>query len=98
MSISAKELALKLGVSPSAVSIALNGKTGISDETRTSILQAAERYGLQHVKRRRANSAFFTLVIYKKHGKVCSETDFFAAVIVDTEFVSLDVYRKPIFL
>lgn len=81
MSISAKELALKLGVSPSAVSIALNGKTGISDETRTNILQAAERYGLQHTRRRRANSAFFTLVIYKKHGKVCSETDFFSAVI-----------------
>lgn len=81
MAISAKELALKLGVSPSAVSIALNGKAGISDETRTSILQAAERYGLQHVKRRKSSSAFFTLVIYKKHGKVCSETDFFSAVI-----------------
>lgn len=81
MAISAKELALKLGVSPSAVSIALNGKAGISDETRTSILQAAERYGLQHMKRRRTSSAFFTLVIYKKHGKVCSETDFFSAVI-----------------
>lgn len=81
MAISAKELALRLGVSPSAVSIALNGKTGISDETRVNILQAAEHYGLQHVKRRRTSSAFFTLVIYKKHGKVCSETDFFSAVI-----------------
>ncbi len=81
MSISAKELAQKLGVSPSAVSIALNGKAGISDETRSSILQAAEYYGLQHLKRRKSSSASFTLVIYKKHGKVCSETDFFSAVI-----------------
>lgn len=81
MAISAKELAQKLGVSPSAVSIALNNKTGISDETRSRILQAAERYGLQHVKRHRSSSAYFTLVVYKKHGKVCSETDFFSAVI-----------------
>lgn len=81
MNISAKELALKLGVSPSAVSIALNGKSGVSDETRSRILEAAEQYGLRHTKRRKSSSAFFTLVIYKKHGKVCSETDFFAAVI-----------------
>lgn len=32
MSITAKELAEKLGISASAVSIALNGKKGISDE------------------------------------------------------------------
>lgn len=81
MSISSKELALKLGVSPSAVSIALNGKSGISSETRARILKAAEAYGLQHIKRRRNSASFITLVIYKKHGQVCSETDFFSAVI-----------------
>ena len=46
MSITAKELAEKLGISASAVSIALNGKKGISDEKRDFILRAAKEYGL----------------------------------------------------
>ena len=37
MSITAKELAKQLGLSPSAVSIALNNKPGISTETRQKI-------------------------------------------------------------
>ena len=41
MSITAKELAKQLGLSPSAVSIALNNKPGISTETRKKILDAA---------------------------------------------------------
>ena len=47
MSITAKELAGKLGISASAVSIALNGKKGISDEKRDFILRAAKEYGLK---------------------------------------------------
>ena len=42
MSITAKELAEKLGISASAVSIALNGKKGISDEKRDFILRASK--------------------------------------------------------
>ncbi len=48
--ITAKELAAKLGVSPSAVSLALNGREGISDETRRRILDEAQRLGY-HGKR-----------------------------------------------
>ncbi len=43
--ITSKELAQKLGVSAAAVSIALNGKTGISDKTRNMILNAALEQG-----------------------------------------------------
>lgn len=82
MSISSKELAAKLGVSPSAVSIALNGKNGISAETREMILKAADSYGL-HRPIRRANvpTQFITLVIYKKHGLVYGDTAFFSSVV-----------------
>lgn len=45
MNITAKELARQLGVSQSAVSIALNGKPGISDKTRATILAAAIEEG-----------------------------------------------------
>lgn len=41
----AKELAKKLGLSPSAVSLALNGKPGVSSQTRTRVLEAAMQMG-----------------------------------------------------
>lgn len=42
-----KELAQILGISPSAVSFALNGKSGVSTETRNKILTAAAKYGMK---------------------------------------------------
>lgn len=81
MGISSKELAEKLGVSPSAVSIALNGKPGISDKTREMILKAADSHGLKRPVRRVNTSAYINLVIYKKHGLVYGDTPFFSTVI-----------------
>lgn len=88
MSITAKELAGKLGISASAVSIALNGKKGISDEKRDFILRAAKEYGLKRPLRKSFSSTFINLVIFKKHGMVYGDTPFFAAV---TEGISAEV-------
>ncbi len=81
MAMSSKELASLLGVSPSAVSIALNGRDGISEKKRAMILQAAEAHGLRHAPHKNAKSAFLNLVIYKRHGQVYGDTPFFSAVI-----------------
>jgi len=43
--ISMRDLAKELGVSVASVSVALRGKSGISDETREKILRAAQRHG-----------------------------------------------------
>ncbi len=43
--ITAKEIAKLLGISPSAVSIALNGKSGIGEGTRKQVLETAEKLG-----------------------------------------------------
>lgn len=43
--ITAKELAKKLNISPSAVSLALNGKPGVSDKTRNLVLETAMQMG-----------------------------------------------------
>lgn len=43
--ITAKEIAKKLGLSPSAVSLALNGKPGVSTRTRTLVLETAMQMG-----------------------------------------------------
>ena len=45
--ITAKELASRLNLSPSAVSLALNGREGISEETRAKVLSAAQALGYQ---------------------------------------------------
>ncbi len=83
MAISSKELAKKLGVSPSAVSIALNAKKGVSDETRRKILAAAAEHGLEKPRREpvEKTSRYINLVIFKKHGLVVGDTPFFAELI-----------------
>lgn len=81
MSISSKELATKIGVSPATVSLALNGKPGLSDKTRECVLEAAHKFGLKHTKRKPEESAAISLVYYKKHGQVLGDTAFFIALI-----------------
>ena len=43
--ITARDLANMLGISTAAVSMALNGKPGVSSETRTKVLAAATKLG-----------------------------------------------------
>ena len=80
MSITAKELAKKLGLSEAAISMALNNKPGVSQERKKEILAAAEKYGYDFTrvnsKHSLAGSIYF--VIFKKHGAVVTDTPFFA--------------------
>ena len=55
--ITAKELAKKLGISPSAVSLALNGKPGVSQQTRNLVLETAMQLGYSKIS---SGSAFHT--------------------------------------
>lgn len=45
MSITAKELANKLGLSPATISIVFNNRQGVSEETRQRVLAAAKEHG-----------------------------------------------------
>lgn len=45
MGITAKELAARLNLSATAVSMALNGKPGVSTETRALVIREAEKAG-----------------------------------------------------
>lgn len=82
MKITAKELAAKLNLSPAAVSIALNGRQGVSTKTRKRVLEAAEQYGYDFTriseKKRASGTVYFC--IYKKHGAVVGDTPFFTQV------------------
>jgi LacI family transcriptional regulator len=79
MKFKAKDIAKKLSISPSAVSIVLNNKPGVSEETRKKVLKTIEQMGimllyLQICFNHKYNMRF---IIYKKHGYVVSDTPFF---------------------
>ena len=78
MSISAKELAQKLHISQSTVSMVLNNKPGISEKTRSLVLEAAATYGYnfsRHLEQPPQNGQI-QFVIYKKHGMIVEDTPF----------------------
>jgi LacI family transcriptional regulator len=80
MSITGKELAAILGVSEATISMALNGKSGVSDKKRKEILEAAQKHGYDFSKidedDYRVSSIAF--IIYKRSGAVVSDTPFFS--------------------
>ena len=83
MTISAKELAKKLNISPATVSMVLNNKYGISDATRERVLNAAHEYGFDFTKldAKSSSTGIIQLIIYKKDGMVVSDTPFFSQLI-----------------
>lgn len=83
MSITAKELAKQLGLSRGAVSVALNGKPGVSEKTRRKVLEAAQAQGFDFSRltarptpATQAGTIFF--IVYKRHGAVVADTPFFS--------------------
>lgn len=84
MKVKLSDIANELNISVAAVSMALNNKVGVSEETREEVMKTADRLGyrvkkqtVEEVKRKR----FIKLLRIKKHGLVVMETAFFAAVI-----------------
>lgn len=83
MSITAKELAEKLGLSAAAVSMALNGKPGVSESTRDRVLNAAKEYGFDFSRQHfpeRAEKGSIAFLMYRKHGAVVGDTLFFSSL------------------
>lgn len=79
MSITSKELAKILNLSPTAISMALNNKPGVSTATRKLVMETADKYGYDFSKLAEKHNLKGTIyfVIYKKHGAVVSDTPFF---------------------
>lgn len=79
MSITAKELAKKIGVSAAAVSMALNNKPGVSREIRQMILDEAEKngYDFSRLSMKKPTGRNIYFVFYRKHGAVVTDTPFF---------------------
>ena len=82
MSITAKELADKLGISAAAVSMALRNKPGVSTETRKTIMEMADKYGYDFTKTVKSKnpSRHITFILYKRQGAIVGDTPFFSAL------------------
>ena len=94
MSITAKALAAKLGLSESAISLALNDKPGVSRETRRRVIEAAKAYGYDFSKKASAGTGrkgTICFAIYKKSGAVVSDTPFFSTL---TDGISMGCRRQ----
>ena len=78
MAATAKEIAQKLGLSAAAVSLALRGRSGVSEATRAKVLETAAQMGyIMDDRLPKHKTGMLQLVIYKRHGKVFSDTPFF---------------------
>ncbi|GHV75903.1 HTH-type transcriptional repressor PurR [Spirochaetia bacterium] len=74
MKITSKEIARLSGVSVSTVSIVLNGKPGVSDETRSRIVAILKKNGIPLPgKRHLPDNGVFRLYRIAKHGHVINE-------------------------
>lgn len=79
MSVTAKELAQKLGLSATAISMALNNKAGVSTETRAKIIKAAEEYGYDFtkVKHNSDHTGSIYIIFYRTHNAILSYSPIF---------------------
>lgn len=82
MGITAKELAKKLNLSAAAVSMALNDKPGVSQETRKMVKVAAEKYGYDfyRIQSRKSKTGSIDFLVYVKSGAVVQDTPFFSKI------------------
>lgn len=84
-----KEIAEMLGISTTAVSLALNDKPGVSEETKRKVFAILEENGEipqeQDAKSRRK----LLMVMHKKHGQIIIDKPFFSDLIEEVQTTAL---------
>ncbi len=87
MSITAKELAAQLGLSQTAVSMALNNKAGVSRQTRDMIIKEAEKagYDFSKLSLKKNKAGHIYCVIYRTHNAILNYLPIFSEIIEGVE-------------
>lgn len=93
MGITAKKLAELLNLSPTAVSMALHDKPGVSTETKKRVQEAAEKYGydLSRINKAYGLSGTIYIIMYKAHNAILSYTPIFEELCEGVRAVANDL-------
>ena len=91
-----KDIAQQLNVSPATVSLALNGRPGVNEQTRESILSLARELnyngniGENKTFKRKVKKSFENIgfLVYKRYGRVITDSEFFTALISSVEMAA----------
>ncbi len=76
-----RDIAKRANVSPATVSNALNGRTGVSKSVQEHILSIAREMGYQVNRESAKAGRHVRLIMYRSHGMVVMETQFFSELI-----------------
>ena len=95
MKVRLSDIAKRLNISSTAVSLAINNKPGVSENTRRKVIDMCNNIGykLPNMAEYPDRNENIKLCIYKKHGLVVSNTPFFSAVL---EGIGLEAEKKNI--
>ena len=84
MRITVRDIASQAGVSPATVSLVLNNKKGVSEQTRRRVQEVLDSRGYRPSPVRRQQSRFRLVIIkYRAHGLALEENQGFIASIID---------------
>ena len=79
-----RELANTIGVSPATISIVLNGKKGVGEDTRERVLKALKENNYNPGNRKKHNDKNVLLIKYTKSGFFVEENQGFISMIIDS--------------
>lgn len=85
-----RDIAKRANVSPATVSNALNGRAGVSKSVQENILAIAREMGYQLNRETAKASRHVRLIIFRSHGMVVMDTQFFSELI---ESIQLECHR-----
>lgn len=82
-----REIAKELNISPAALSLIINHKPGVSEETRKNILNRLKEMGYEHLIKSPpvVTSNNLSFIIYKRHGEVLDVHPFFLLLMENIE-------------
>lgn len=95
MDYKAKDIAKILGISPASVSLVINNKPGVSEETRLQVLAKINELGSKQLLKKRSHvSRNIGFVVYKRHGIIIGQSPFFSLLIESIDnHARLNEYR-----